>query len=214
MKPFIAAALLSLSTGAFAQQCYQFSERGFSASENFFAWTSNTDVIAQANAQLKKPASERQMIVGKIARGDGGRNTPWSWHFIPDVWTFADFATEVCDAKPSYVEANLDAWLKAPVNFCPWASYVAATCAVTGISLAEPHGVASGQGVTYRLPQEGTALLRILRFDGVAAAEIPQGRVAAGEHEAALPAGLRGGLYVLTLVVDGRTALSRKILLP
>lgn len=34
----------------------------------------------------------------------------------------AETATEFCDARPSYIEAHLDAWLDTVVRFCPWAA--------------------------------------------------------------------------------------------
>lgn len=44
----------------------------------------------------------------------------WSFHFAPDTVQFAEVAIELCDARPSYIEANLDQWLSEVKRYCPW----------------------------------------------------------------------------------------------
>eukprot|EP00434_Breviolum_minutum_P043111 symbB.v1.2.038405.t1/scaffold5962.1/size22111/2 len=43
----------------------------------------------------------------------------WSWHVDPKDVTWAEVATEVCDASPGYIEKN-GAWLSSPGKWCPW----------------------------------------------------------------------------------------------
>ena len=50
-------------------------------------------------------------------------NTGWSWHFTGDV-ALAELSIELCDGRPSMVEADLGYWLRTVGSFCPWGSYV------------------------------------------------------------------------------------------
>lgn len=98
-----------------------------SHSEHFFAATSDPSVIAAARAELALPLDQRMLHMhGDIEAGDGGVNAPWSWHFVDGSWTLAEISAEVCDGWPSYIEENLDEWLKSPGYFCPWSSRVLA----------------------------------------------------------------------------------------
>lgn len=63
-----------------------------------------------------------QIPNGRIARGDGGVNQPWSWHIDPRDFEFADMTIELCDGLPSYVE---DGTLTGG-RFCPWSAKVVA----------------------------------------------------------------------------------------
>ena len=79
-----------------------------SRSEKFYASTSDTVVIAKARAELRLPLKKRSLhINGQILASDGGHNAPWSWHFRPSDWELVEQSIELCDAWPSYVEANL-----------------------------------------------------------------------------------------------------------
>lgn len=91
----------------------------------FRAQTSLPAVIAQAEAELDRPFPERRLFpIGPIARGDGGHNVPWSWHFVPDRWELAEVSIEVCDATPEYVEANLDYFVDTLGSCCPWGAHL------------------------------------------------------------------------------------------
>ena len=61
-----------------------------------------------------------QIPNGRIARGNGGVNQPWSWHIDPRDFEFADMTIELCDGLPSYVE---DGTLTGD-RFCPWSAKV------------------------------------------------------------------------------------------
>ena len=66
-------------------------------------------------------------ITGKLVRGDGGFNQPWSWHLDPASVSMAEISIEVCDGRPSYVEESLDEWLATVGDtYCPWGSRVVA----------------------------------------------------------------------------------------
>ena len=66
-------------------------------------------------------------VTGKLVRGDGGFNSPWSWHLVPESVGMAEISIEVCDGRPSYVEENLDEWLNTVgESYCPWGSKVVA----------------------------------------------------------------------------------------
>jgi hypothetical protein len=61
-----------------------------------------------------------QIPNGRIARGDGGVNQPWTWHIDPRDFEFADMTIELCDGLPSYVE---DGTLTGD-RFCPWSAKI------------------------------------------------------------------------------------------
>ena len=65
-------------------------------------------------------------VTGTVIRGDGGFNSPWSWHLDPGSVRLAEVSIELCDGRPSLVEENLDYWLDTVHNYCPWSSKVVA----------------------------------------------------------------------------------------
>ncbi|MEN2992496.1 MAG: hypothetical protein ABDH91_02965 [Bacteroidia bacterium] len=78
-------------------------------------------------AEARRIIAERQgrtIPIGPLRAGNGGFNRcgeySWSWHFHPDSVEFAEITIEVCDARPSYVEANLEEWLRHVRIYCPW----------------------------------------------------------------------------------------------
>jgi len=98
-----------------------------STGDTFLAWTSDTAVIKQVEAQLALPLEQRsQHINGTILRMPEGcdLNQKWSWYFAPDEWTMADASIEVCDGNPQYVEENLDEYVDNVGQYCPWGSVV------------------------------------------------------------------------------------------
>lgn len=64
------------------------------------------------------------VIGGHLLPGDGGFNTPWSWHLDPATVYVADTAIELCDGRPSMVEENLGYWLGTVKQYCPWGAKV------------------------------------------------------------------------------------------
>jgi hypothetical protein len=81
------------------------------------------DVVAEAMDRLENAAGEA-LVIGELARGDGGFNAPWTWHMIPETVRIVDAAIELCDGTPSMVEANLDYWIDTVGSFCPWGARI------------------------------------------------------------------------------------------
>ncbi len=66
-------------------------------------------------------------VTGKLVRGDGGFNQPWSWHLDPSSVRMAEISIELCDGRPSMVEGDLDYWLGTVKMYCPWSGKVVGT---------------------------------------------------------------------------------------
>ena len=95
------------------------------STEDFLARTSDRTVIADARAELALAEDQRRRhITGPIHRVPAGQNLHWSWQHEDSAWSFAQFSIELCDGRPSYVEAHLDAWLSGVGRFCPWSCHV------------------------------------------------------------------------------------------
>lgn len=58
-------------------------------------------------------------VGGRLARGDGGFNAPWSWHLTPETTEFFEVSIEVCQGCPSFVEADLAYWVDTLGRYCP-----------------------------------------------------------------------------------------------
>jgi hypothetical protein len=87
----------------------------------FIAVTTNPELIGKVHAQLALPAEQRrQHINGPIARGNGGHNQNWSWHFTPDGWNLVETSIELCDGTPRLVENDIAYWVDRVGRFCPW----------------------------------------------------------------------------------------------
>lgn len=65
---------------------------------------------------------ERKVVAGSLARGDGGFNTGYGWHLVPESVFFADVTIELCDGRPSDVEKDIDYWVDTVRQFCPWSA--------------------------------------------------------------------------------------------
>lgn len=79
------------------------------------------DDIANARALLAGTATAT-IPNGRVVRGDAGVNTGYSWHIDPDDVEWAEVTMELCDGKPSDVEANAISGDR----FCPWSAKVVA----------------------------------------------------------------------------------------
>ena len=64
-------------------------------------------------------AGARKIVQGTIIKQPVYYNSPWSYYLDPKSIAFADFAIELCDASPRYLEQNLST---AYPNWCPWNS--------------------------------------------------------------------------------------------
>ena len=76
--------------------------------------------------EARLASGQEGVINGAIEAGDGGFNEGWSWHMVPSTVAVVDAAIEVCDGRPSMVEADLDYWLNTLGHFCPWGAVVTA----------------------------------------------------------------------------------------
>lgn len=86
--------------------------------ETFHILLQDPERIAEAETLLAE--GPRKTVAGRLARGDGGFNQPWSWHLIPDTVQFAEVCAEIYDGGPSGIEAGLDRWIDEVMFFCPW----------------------------------------------------------------------------------------------
>lgn len=77
------------------------------------------DDIATARALLAGTATAN-IPNGKVVRGAPGVNTGYSWHIDPNDIEWAEVTMELCDGKPSDVEANTISGDR----FCPWSAEV------------------------------------------------------------------------------------------
>lgn len=125
MATLAVVLLTSCGGGSERQEAVTFAFRlhGLPSSEEFRATISSPEVIALARSQIRLPQSERRLFaVGSIRPGNGGHNGDWGWHFSEVNLT--ELAIELCDGRPSMVQADLDYWLNTVKSFCPWSSYV------------------------------------------------------------------------------------------
>lgn len=81
-----------------------------------------TDAEAIATAEELEAGHRDPLIpVGTVVRtDDGGVNTGYSWHIDPASFEWAELTMEVCDGRPSFVEAGT---LTSDI-FCPWSAVV------------------------------------------------------------------------------------------
>ena len=98
-------------------------------SERFKVFVKNPAAI-QRLLQLQNGAGGGQIPNGRILRGSGtaGHNLPHAWHLDPDDIQIVDVAIELCDGRPSYVDANVDEYVDVVGRYCPWgARFIALT---------------------------------------------------------------------------------------
>ena len=87
--------------------------------ETFVLRTTDAETIRLATENIA--GRSRRFPLGPLVSGDGGFNRPWSWHFDPDRVRLVEAAIEVCDGRPSYVEAHVGDFLQA---YCPWGARI------------------------------------------------------------------------------------------
>ena len=90
--------------------------------EEFSALVTEESQIADLTARMN--AGSPGVVSGVLARGDGGFNAPWGWHWEPETVEVADLAVELCDGRPSMVDEDLDYWIDTVGFFCPWGATV------------------------------------------------------------------------------------------
>ncbi len=87
--------------------------------ESFTVSVLDEAVIAEAERRIQEEDGVG-IVIGALARGDGGFNMPWSWHILPNTVQVADISIGVCDGRPSMVEADVDYWVDTVKQFCSW----------------------------------------------------------------------------------------------
>jgi hypothetical protein len=86
--------------------------------EQFVLRSTDPDTIAQLRDVL---AGKRTGFpAGPLRAGDGGFNSPWTWHFDEDKVVVAEVTIEICDGTPSYVETHLSSF----PTYCPWSARI------------------------------------------------------------------------------------------
>ena len=102
---------------------FAFRMRGQDASEEFRIRTDDAVFIEKARAQLRLAQDQRFLFpAGPIAAGNGGVNLSWGWHYTRA--DLAEMSIELCDGRPSMVQADLNYWLGTVKSFCPWGANV------------------------------------------------------------------------------------------
>jgi hypothetical protein len=89
--------------------------------EQYSIWVTNEETI-DAILALQAGASIGNIPNGLIRHGPGkaNHNAPWSWHIDPEEIVMAEVTIELCDGRPSYVEANVDEFVNNVKRYCPW----------------------------------------------------------------------------------------------
>lgn len=89
--------------------------------ERFRIRVTNAATIEQLTA-LRDGRSNARIPNGRILRGPGadGHNAPWSWHLDPEDVAMAEVTMELCDGRPSHVEANVAEYVDRIGRYCPW----------------------------------------------------------------------------------------------
>jgi hypothetical protein len=88
----------------------------------FVVRVDDADARQQMDAELDKPRSDRTMIVSGIVRGERSYNPEWGFSMGPRSVVLGEAFTEVCDARPEYVQQHRSSWMGE--RWCPWSSYV------------------------------------------------------------------------------------------
>lgn len=90
--------------------------------ETFFVRFVDPEMISLAEriAAGKEP---QRIVTGRLRCGDGGFNRGWSWHLDPNSTSLVEASIELCDGCPSFVEAELDYWLRLG-RYCPWSTEI------------------------------------------------------------------------------------------
>jgi hypothetical protein len=90
-------------------------------SERFRVWTINPQTIQDLH-KLQYGTSTANIPNGRILYGSGRarHNAPYHWHLDPQDIAMAEYAIELCDARPSYVEENVDEFVGTVGRYCPW----------------------------------------------------------------------------------------------
>ena len=125
MRPFIVLPLLAACTGGEPEpEPSTCAERTGGAEivitvtdETFRFWSEDDGFIDAAIAH--HDAGSTQVAMFDDLLEDADCDDQWSFHVGPTM-SWADFAIEVCDGRPSDVEGDLTYWIDTVGQWCPW----------------------------------------------------------------------------------------------
>ncbi|MGH9332630.1 MAG: hypothetical protein ACRD21_02645 [Vicinamibacteria bacterium] len=89
-------------------------------SESFVARIADPGTIVHFREAIA--GSRAGFPAGPLRSGDGGFNSPWTWHLDPEETRLVEAAIEVCDGRPSYVESHQNDF----PTYCPWGARIVA----------------------------------------------------------------------------------------
>lgn len=92
--------------------------------ERFRAAVTDTTEIRLLSERMTN--GERGVVSGELRSGHGGFNSGWGWHMAPESVHVTDLSIELCDGRPSMVQADLGYWIDTVRQFCPWGARVVA----------------------------------------------------------------------------------------
>jgi hypothetical protein len=89
--------------------------------DRFRVFVTNQATIQQLLA-LRNGASLANIPNGRIHRGpgEGNHNRPYGWHLDPEDIEMAESTIELCDGRPSFVQANIGEFVDRVGRYCPW----------------------------------------------------------------------------------------------
>lgn len=90
--------------------------------QSFTVWITNSTFIDAAITQTQTGMYQLPVFNTVLAGMDC--DPQWDFHVDPEQVGFADFAIELCDGTPQYVNENLAEWMSTVVEYCPWAGQV------------------------------------------------------------------------------------------
>ena len=70
-----------------------------------------TNAEGRNQAEELLASGEGQWALGTPRRGNGGFNSPWTWHIDPATVTFAEVTIEACQTAMSAIDDDLDYWI-------------------------------------------------------------------------------------------------------
>ena len=125
--PLRVAAVALVAFAASAGGCHSSAPQPTPVARDFVVDVAGERFVLRANdAETARLATDNmqgrnsRFPIGPLRAGNGGFNSPWTWHFDPDAVRFVEAAVEVCDGRPSYVEAHQADY----PTYCPWGAHV------------------------------------------------------------------------------------------
>jgi hypothetical protein len=95
--------------------------------ERFKTFVTNPTTV-QVLFALQRGESAASIPNGRIRRGDGvgDHNAPFGWHLDAEDIEMAFATIELCDGRPSFVEAHIGEYVDVVGRYCPWGARLVA----------------------------------------------------------------------------------------